>query len=70
MTVEKTKRRLEACRNFHNAMMIEAALKDNSYLEQIHGQNVRRLDAEIERLGQDMDWHNENFQDDVQGVPI
>lgn len=70
MTVEKAKRRLEARRNFHNAMMIEAAFKDNAFLEQIHRQHVRRLEAEIARLGPDIDWCKSNFQDDVQGVPI
>lgn len=70
MTVEKAKRRLEARRNFHNAMMIEAAWKDNAYLEQLHRQYVRRLEAELDRLGPDIDWCKSNFQDDVQGVPI
>ena len=70
MTEIKTRRQLEASRLFHNTMMIEAAWKDNTYLEQLHRQYVRRLDAELGRLGPDIDWCKANFQDDVQGVPI
>ena len=70
MTGVNTRRQLEASRSFHNTMMIEAALKDSRSLEQIHRQHVHQLDAELKRLERDMNWHNHNFQDEVEGVPI
>jgi len=69
MTGVEERERLQKNIAWHNTMMIEAAWKDQMYLENIHRAEIERLEQDIFRLD-NLCWVSINFQTEVEGVPV
>ena len=69
MTGVEERERLQKNIAWHNTMMIEAAWKDQTYLENIHRAEIEMLEQDIFRLD-NLCWVSINFQTEVEGVPV